>query len=203
MAISRFKTSTLAQGLPKYQDVWDGTSFVENNSFESISTVSVGSSTSSISFTSIPSTYKHLQVRYIARTDRTSSSDGDYLIMRFNDLSGASDYYTQHYVRGNGSATYAASDGTSSALTIERMPCSTQGSNIFGGGIIDVLDYTNTTKNKVMRHLNGSDWNGSGMVRLASGMLMSTPSITKITISNGAGPNIVAGSRFALYGIKG
>jgi hypothetical protein len=25
MAISRFKTSTVAQGLPKYQDVWDGT----------------------------------------------------------------------------------------------------------------------------------------------------------------------------------
>jgi hypothetical protein len=27
MAISRFKTSTVAQGLPKYQDVWDGESY--------------------------------------------------------------------------------------------------------------------------------------------------------------------------------
>lgn len=176
---------------------------VSANSYESIQTVTVGSATPSISFTSIPSTYKHLQIRYIARTDRTSSSDGDYLIMRFNDLSGASDYYTQHYIRGNGSATLAAADGTASSLTIERFPCSTQANNIFGGGVIDILDYTDTNKNKVMRHLNGSDWNGSGMVRLASGMLLSTPAITKITIANGAGPNIVANSQFALYGIKG
>jgi hypothetical protein len=202
MGIRSLSTASISTGV-KRSKVWDQSAVVQNNSFESISTVALGTATSSISFTSIPSTYKHLQIRYIARTDRTSSSDGDYLIMRFNDLSGASDYYTQHYVRGNGSATYAASDGTYSALTIERMPCSTQGSNIFGGGVIDILDYTNTNKNKVMRHRNGSDWNGSGMVRLASGMLMSTPAITKITVAIGAGTNIVAGSHFALYGIKG
>jgi len=171
--------------------------------FDSIATVSVGTATPSISFTSIPGTYKDLQIRYIGRTDRTSSSDGDYLNMRFNDLSGASAYYGQHYVRSNGSATYSANDGTYSAIFIERMPCSTQGGSIYGGGVIDILDYTNTNKNKVMKHLNGSDWNGSGMVRLASGMLLSAPAITKITIAVGAGSNIAAGSHFALYGIKG
>ena len=202
MGIRSLSTSSISTGA-KRSKVWDQSAVYSPSSFESIATVSVGSATPSISFTSIPSTYKHLQIRYIARTDRTGSSDGDYLTMRFNDLSGASDYYGQHYVRGNGSATYAAADGTYSAIFLERMPCSTQGSNIFGGGIIDIIDYASTSKNKVMKHLNASDWSGSGMVRIASGMLLSTPAITKITIGNGAGTNIAANSHFALYGIKG
>jgi len=44
--------------------------------YESIQTVTVGStSQSSISFTSIPSTYKHLQIRYISRCDRVDVTD--------------------------------------------------------------------------------------------------------------------------------
>lgn len=202
MAVTRIATSSL-KTLNKYDSFLGGNSAYVPPGYDSIATVSVGTATPSISFTSIPGTYKDLQIRYIGRTDRTGSSDGDYLIMRFNDLSGASDYYFQHYVRSNGSATYSANDGTYSSIGIERVPCSTQTSGIYGGGVIDILDYTNTNKYKVMKHINGSDWNGSGMVRLASGMLLSAPVITKITIAVGAGSNIAVGSHFALYGIKG
>ena len=55
------------------------------SSYESIATVSVGSGgQSSIVFSSIPSTYKHLQLRAIARTDYAAASIAFHL--QFNSL---------------------------------------------------------------------------------------------------------------------
>ena len=173
--------------------------------FDSIQTVYVSSGTqSTINFTSIPQTYKHLQIRWYARTDR-NVNDGDYMLLRFNGISTANSYYGQHYVRGNGSVAYAAADGTYSGGFIERMPALNTLSSVFGSGVIDVLDYTDTNKNKVWRHLGGYDANGdaNANVRIASGMLLSAPAISSITITSGTSSNFITGSHFALYGIRG
>ena len=51
----------------------------------------------------------------------------------------------------------------------------------------------------------GYDANGdtNGNIRLASGMLLSTPAISSITLTSGTSSNFVQYSSFALYGIKG
>lgn len=170
-----------------------------------IATTTVGAGGSStITFSSIPDTYKHLQLRIIARTDR-NVNDGDYLLMRFNSISSTASYYGQHYIRGNGSAVLAAADGTYTASFLERFPALNTTSSIFGVGIIDILDYTDTNKNKVWRSLAGYDGNGdvNANIRFASGMLLSTPAISSITITSGTSSNFVQYSSFALYGIKG
>ena len=61
-------------------------SLQSTNSYESIQTVTVGSGgQSTISFTSIPSTYKHLQIRMLARATGASTVG----LIRFNsDASG-------------------------------------------------------------------------------------------------------------------
>jgi hypothetical protein len=170
--------------------------------YESIATVTVGSGgSSSIAFTSIAGTYQHLQVRFIARTTATGATDGGFMTVRFNDISSAAAYYGQHWLRGNGTAAAAGADGTATNLYMERISTDQQTSNAYGAGVIDILDYTNTNKNRVTRQLIGYDANGSGQIYLGSGMLLSTPAVTKIEIFPNSG-NFKQYSSFALYGIK-
>jgi hypothetical protein len=171
-------------------------------SYESIATVTVGAGgASSAAFTSIPATYQHLQVRFIARTTSTGATDGGFMTVRFNDISSAASYYGQHWLRGYGTAAAAGADGTATNLYMERISTDQQTANAYGAGVIDILDYTNTNKNRVTRQLIGYDANGSGQIYLGSGMLLSTPAVTKIEIFPNSG-NFKQYSSFALYGIK-
>ncbi len=83
------------------------------------------------------------------------------------------------------------------------MAVSTSGAvnNIFSAGVLDLLDYTNTNKTKVIRLLNGTDLNGSGRIIFGSGLVNSTSAITSITFTNATNWNQY--TQFALYGIKG
>ena len=68
-------------------------------SYESISTVTVGGGGSaSVSFTSIPATYTHLQVRAIVRT--TSASNPNLAYKLNNDTSNSN--YRYHQIIGTG-----------------------------------------------------------------------------------------------------
>jgi hypothetical protein len=159
-------------------------------SFESISTVNVGSGgTSTITFSSIPATYKHLQIRFIYET-------GDWGTFRFNGDTTASNY-RNHILTGNGSTVAAGAP----ANIIYEPAASNGGSRNSYTGVIDILDYTSTTKNKVTRSLEGTDINGSGYIYLTSGLWMSTAAVTSISMTRNAN-NWAEGSQFALYGIK-
>ena len=168
------------------------------NSYESIATVTVGSGGSStIDFTSIPSTYTHLQLRGIARsTGSTSDIDG---YMRFNSDTGAN--YSWHFVYGDG-ASVGTSNGTSDDhISVIRTTGASSGASRFGVGVIDILDYANTNKYKTTRSLTGQDQNGSGLVLLDSGNWRNTNAITSIRLYYPSG-NFAEYSQFALYGIK-
>ena len=174
--------------------------FIPNN-FESIATVTVGSGGSStVTFSSIPSTYTHLQVRLLARSGRARTANGN-LYMQLN-----SSYLTSyHLLFGNGASTTAqgSGGGLTNGEAILLVPGSTAGANIFGVGVIDILDYANTNKTKVIRALNGDDLNGEGYAVLTSGMLNSTSAVTSITFGSGDGSgSIPQYSHFALYGVK-
>ena len=177
------------------------------NSYESIATQTIsGSTTSSVTFSSIPSTYKHLQIRYLARTSR-SSSDGDYTRFRFNGDT-TNNYSTQHWFGGDGSGVLASYDGASGpGMYVERLTAASQLASSFGVGIVDILDYTSTNKTKVLRYLTGADVNGAFNtynIRMGSGMwLTSNTAVSSITIDVGIGPYFATNSQFALYGIKG
>jgi hypothetical protein len=178
--------------------------FIPPTSFESIQTVTVGSGGSAtVTFTSIPATYTHLQVRILARSGRSDADTGAgglYMQLNSNFLT------SQHLLRGSGSAAYADaySGGLSNGYIMVWVPTSNATANIFGAGIIDILDYANTNKNKVVKTLSGDDLNGNGYIALTSGLWNSTNAITSITFgsTDGAG-NIPQYSQFALYGIKG
>ena len=165
-------------------------------SYESIATVTVGSGGSStIEFTSIPSTYTHLQMRFLSLDSRNLYDDSP-IDMQFNSDTGSN--YSRHSIVGDG--TVYAQGATSQSFI--RLLGGTI-SSYFAGGVVDILDYTSTSKTKTVRCLAGSDKNGSGFVTLISGLWFATPAaITSIKLTPFSAP-FKQYTQFALYGIKG
>jgi len=170
------------------------------SSYESIATVTVGSGGSaSISFTSIPSTYTHLQVRGIARSNRSSATQ-DWYELTFNSTSTG---YSAHDLGGDGSSAFAAATTNATYIELSKCATSTSGTNVFSAIVIDVLDYGNTNKYKTVRSLGGLDMNGSGTIAFDSGNWRDTSAINTLTIDAGNGTGFLQYTQFALYGIKG
>lgn len=154
---------------------------------------------SSVTFSNIPSTYKHLQIRCIAKTDRAETDD--VVTMVFN--SDTASNYSWHSLRGNGTATAAGAGTSTSYIEINYGATGNSGtSNIFAASVTDILDYADTNKYKTTRTLNGMDLNGSGWIYLHSGNWRSTSAITSITLDQRYGSNFLQYSQFALYGIR-
>jgi hypothetical protein len=173
-------------------------------SYESIATITVGSGgSSSISFSSIPSTFKHLQVRYTARTNRANALDA--IDLKFNSDTSQGNY-VRHELDGNGSGV-SASAGYPQAgnypFWISYVAGNNAGSNVFGAGVIDIFDYQNTNKYKTSRLLGGYDNNGSGYANLFGHLYMVTTAISSIQLTSSLGSGFQQYSSFALYGIKG
>jgi len=169
-------------------------------SYESIATTTLGSAASSITFSSIPSTFKHLQIRVLARSSR-SDQIGSFSNMTFNSDTSAN--YFWHFMNGNGSSTQAIAGTSRSAVEVNRYATASDSSNVFGVIVIDILDYQNLNKNKTVRYLGGFDNNGSGEIYFGSGAWNnSSTAISSITLTEGSG-NLVQYSQAALYGIKG
>jgi hypothetical protein len=196
-----------ATGSSEYSSASNSAVPTEVGNFKSISTVLVGAGgASSISFTSIPSTYKHLQVRLIARNNDTSIY-GSGLKATFNSDTAAN--YAYHIMRGDGGGgTVGVYSGTSQSSILLTYDSAANGemANMFGGGVIDIIDYQNTNKYKTTKSLLGRDNNGSGGgggISVDSGLWMSTSAINTINIIPNGGTAFMQYSHFALYGIEG
>ena len=171
--------------------------------YYSIATATVTSGgTASITFSSIPQTYTHLQLRAITRSDRAVNFI-TYGYMQFNGVTGAGNYYAAHQLSGDGTSATASVDSSSTYTGDMAVAGGTSLANTFGVNIIDILDYTNTNKNKTVRILEGGDQNNSGSqyVSLISGLWLSTSAINSITLTAYNG-NWAQYTSFALYGIK-
>ncbi len=169
------------------------------SSYESIATTTVGAGgAASIEFTSIPSTYTHLQIRGIGTCTRNIGTMD--LNITFNSDTGAN--YSRHQLKGDGaSATAAGSANLSDMQMNSPIPNSTN-TSIYAGLVLDILDYTNTNKYKTMRILVGSDLNGSGQIIFGSGNWRNTNAVTSVKFTPETF-NWAQYSHFALYGIKG
>ena len=160
--------------------------------YESIATTTLGSAQSTITFSSVPATYTHLQLRILTGS---SGAATDSILIRLNSDTTATNYYW-HRLYGDGSTAFS---GASNANTV--IDVSGTGTN-FSGSIVDILDYANTNKYKTIRTLSGYDANGSGRVGLNSTLWKNTAAVSNIVFVISGGANFPANSSFALYGIK-
>lgn len=167
-------------------------------SFESIATANGDGSSGTITFSSIPSTFRHLQIRMLTRNNRAASFGSTYIAC--NSTTGTS--YNYHALEADGANSAAFGGADSANIYLGDLPGSSGLTNTMGVGIITILDYANTTKNKTFFAYTGFDFNGSGKVGLFSGTFRSTSAISSLEITHSTTAGWTTTSTFALYGIK-
>ena len=143
-------------------------------------------------------TYKHLQIRMVARDDR--AVDINNIFFTFNGDTGAN--YSYHLLAGTGSSVISDS-GVSQTFGAAGTSLGTSGiANSFAPSVFDILDPFSTTKNKTTRALTGVNSSAS-QIRIWSSSHRSTASLTSINLFPSGSSSFIAGSRFSLYGIRG
>lgn len=182
-------------------------------SFESIQTVQVASGTSAtLVFSSIPQTYKHLQIRgIIGSAYSNSGTGGSGVAVQFNAATGSG---RTDYVRGvivsNGStpSSQLAAGTWGGYLTASWNNVNSTGTNTYCPVIIDIYNYSSTTLNKTAFIKNGFETSSASTNRnvMFGGFAWnSTAAIDTITFDQSAwiGDGFFrAGSKLSLYGVK-
>ena len=171
--------------------------------YELISTTLITSNTASVTFnvSAYASTYKHLQIRAIARGTQTYGHGTD---IQCNSDTGTN--YSAHYLRGNGATVVSESSINSGSMRFWPTVTGTSGTTgSFGQAIYDFVDAFSSSKYKTVKSLYGMQDAGSfdRYIYLASGNWRSTSAITSIKLKPEGGGSFVDGSRFSIYGIKG
>lgn len=164
--------------------------------YELISTVFGTGSTSTVTFTSIPQTYKHLQVRFASNANYLNGSNP---WMQFNGDTAAN--YAWHVLSSDGTSVTSGATPSTTWMLVGRLPNNGAVQQV-GISVIDILDYTSTTKNKTIRSLGGTSSTADRYIRMNSGVWLSTAAVTSLTLSNDAA-SWPTTSRFSLYGVRG
>lgn len=174
-------------------------------SFDSIATASGTGSSSQITFSSIPNTYQHLQLRIYSRLAGGGPTVTD-LELRINGDTGNN--YVTHLGRAMSDNTATANNYTNSTR-VQLLYAGTVAPNSGSEGfaLIDIHDYASTTRKKVMRfqYTNGFEAT-DGLYGVFYGSALyniSNTAVSSILIQSGAGQNFQTTTRIDLYGIKG
>ena len=175
-----------------------GNLFAPSGAYDSIATVSVSTAVGSITFSSIPATYTHLQLRVITRSAYAGATDNFYYSLNSDTTNG--NYYSRPF-NGDGASATAAS-ANNRVIGSNAVAGNTATAGVFSAIVIDILDYANTNKYKTSKFLGGYDNNGSGVIQFSSSIWNNTAAVTTLGVDFGSG-NIAQYSSFALYGIKG
>jgi hypothetical protein len=156
-----------------------------------------------VTFSSIPQTFTHLQLRcFIRGTNVSNATDNMLLTLNGDNTSG--NYGYAHFLNGNGSAVSSSIISNVAGQSYGAIVSSgTTTANVFGAIIIDILDYTNTNKNKTIKSIGGFDGNGSGTIGIYSDAWYSTAAVNSLLLQITGSPfNFAAGSVLSLYGIS-
>ena len=174
------------------------------SSYESIASATISSNQTTITFSSIPSTYASLQIRALSKTTATATAI-QYLYMKLNqDSTGAN--YAWHQLAGNGSTASAIGGTNNGQCYFENAAFSESATyaNMFAPLIIDIYDYASTTKNKTIRAFMGANANiaaNNYKVSLESNLWINTAAVNRLDFTNDN--QFAVGTVISLYGIKG
>ena len=201
MAISRFSTSRLTQGLPKYQNAWDSDA-VQQGALVPIAQVVATTNTVDLTFSNIPQIYQDLMIVFNGR--RTDAATVSNLLITGYYSGIPATFQSSTHIQGTGvnpvvSYRYTSQDaGFSGAV-----PAANATAGVFGSCVGYFFNYANTTTNKTYIYQSGADLNGSGNVNLGVNLTRGTSAITTVNVSTFNGSVFFAlGSTATLYGIK-
>ena len=169
---------------------------------EAISTTYLEADAATVTFSGIPATYEHLQLRVSSHD--TYDASYDILYARFNDDSGTN--YSYHRMEGSGSST-GAGGGTGKTYAWLGKAEGSYGATLsttYGVLVVDILDYANTNKNTTTQALSMVvDPRPTNIVQFSSSLWDDTSAINKIVFYPIYSSAFVRGTTFSLYGITG
>lgn len=163
------------------------------NTFELISSTTLGSSAASHTFSSIPATFNDLLVVVSTRTDSATIYGGIYA--KFN---GSSSGYTARDLQGNGSAASSYSD---TAILMTSGVGASATANTFSNAQLYIPNYASSNYKSTSTDSVGENNATTAFINLDAALWSNTAAITSITLSTTSG-NMVANSTFSLYGVK-
>jgi len=167
------------------------------SAYDLLETTTLTSTASSVTFSGLGSysDYAHLQIRAVVRSNRSSVSDN--LDIQINSDTGNN--YAYHSIVGTGGTVFGEPAGATNKIRTEPpIPASTDPANTFSARIIDILDFSSSSKNTTTTSLQGSYPRGIGVT---SGGWDNADAVTLLTLIAQSG-SFVSGCRFSLFGIK-
>jgi len=160
------------------------------STYEPIATTTLGSTATTVSFTSIPGTYTDLVLVTSIKAATTNTNQW----MRFNSDSGTN--YSSTNLYGTGSSALSTIQSSQDKINSVLSGFLTTTENSLG--IYNIMNYSNTTTFKAM----SSRFNNSGVVAQTEiSLYRSTSAITSIEIFT-TPDSFAVGSTLTLYGIK-
>jgi len=164
---------------------------------EAISTTYLEADAASVMFSSLGS-YEHLQLRCSARSDRTGVGY-DRLRVRFNSDSGSN--YSNHWMWGENTTGSANRQATNPDIEVYYIDDTKNNAAVFGGVVLDILDYRNGSKNTTVQYVAGFK-DENEIASFGSGLWDNVAAVTAIELAADAGSNLMRGSEFTLYGLN-
>jgi hypothetical protein len=172
-----------------------GNLFTASGAYDSIATVVGNGSSDTVTFSSIPQTYKHLQVRWQAK-GQNGATGTNQLIWRANGDGTATNYWDHRLIIGGSS--WIAQASNSNQITSGVM---NDGTTQWAGGYFDIYDYTSTIKHKAVKSPHGGDTPSGAQGHYTSHLWRNTAAITSLSFTFTS--NLLkAGTQFSLYGVK-
>lgn len=168
------------------------------NTFEAIATNTVsGSSTTTVTFSSISSTYTDL---FIVFSGSFSAGDTS-LVIRFNGDTGSNYSYT--LLEGNGSSASSTRGTSTDKIYLSALAVSIGSGTNISTQTINVMNYANTTTYKTAIGRVNTASNSTSYLGTSAGVGLwrNTAAINSVSLIAGGGYTITAGSTFTLYGI--
>lgn len=180
---------------------------LEPSGWSTIEDINVTVAQATIDFLNIPSTFKHLVIIGLTRTDRVAITDG--LALTFNGDGGANYDWMWWDVRHDVASglPIAGSNDAAGDTQMEQgfFPAATAPANVFGPLQINIPHYTVAAAFK-STFLGGGHLNAQArdniFSNLAHGVWRDTSVISGITLAPVFGTNFIAGCRFTLAGIR-
>jgi hypothetical protein len=166
---------------------------------EAIATTYLEADTASVTFSSIPATYEHLQLRMNIHTVRASALEAT--AVRFNGDTGSN--YTSFRMLGQDTTPLVGKEtGQNRAYATGQMPTTTSKRPLHGSGLVDILDYANTNKNTTILFLSGQNDATYPYVTIGSALWDATAAVATILLYPLHGSDFARGSEFTLYGLN-
>ena len=165
------------------------------NIYEAIATQTLASATSSVTFSSIPSTYTDLVL--VCQPIAASATDG---ALRINSDTGTNYSITSLYGQTSSAGSYRRSNASFMDYDYYAGIATTVGNQ----STIHFMNYANTTTYKTVLLTPRIAATNPNAAEILVGLWRSTSAITSITLgaNSGFSTNFSIGSTFSLYGIK-